>query len=279
MRLDQFPELDQDTEEGTDVTEALRVTKYEIPQHQPGMPNRTKDRSKLVGVQSMLGTITDHNRPEGVPHTDESRIQSVPWLLKEFEGKDYYFTLKMDGTSLTIYCINGVVGACSRKCTVSVDEENLATKIINKYDLFKKLPAHFGSENVAIQGELCGPGIQGNRAKLRDHDWFVFDIFSITENSYREFERLVSDVDSLKLTDAPLIECGETFKAHQNQEYWLSKAAAATYNSEQIAMRETNAKPTPAEGIVVRTEHGFTAKGQRSSFKTINNKYLLKYDE
>lgn len=46
----------------------------------------------------------------------------------------------------------------------------------------EKLPLGF-----AIQGEVCGPGIQKNRLGLRDIELFVFNVYDIDAGTYLSF--------------------------------------------------------------------------------------------
>ena len=78
-----FPEI-QSPKIGDDVTELLDVQKWRI-----------NERSTESGT--IIGTL-----PDSIPHTDETRIQAMPELLKEFAGLDYYITTKLDGSSHSI---------------------------------------------------------------------------------------------------------------------------------------------------------------------------------
>lgn len=39
-------------------------------------------------------------------------------------------------------------------------------------------------KDIALQGELIGPGIQANLYSLRQHQWRIFDVFIIPEFRY-----------------------------------------------------------------------------------------------
>ncbi|MDR1617947.1 MAG: RNA ligase (ATP), partial [Treponema sp.] len=80
LPLAQFPEL-EGFGEGDDVTEKLGVKKWYIPE-----------------TASAGGTIIG-DRPNGIPASDEIRLQSALELLDDLRGKPYYITTKMDGTS------------------------------------------------------------------------------------------------------------------------------------------------------------------------------------
>jgi RNA ligase (TIGR02306 family) len=79
-----FPEVSASAE-GADVTGLLGVRKWE-------MPEQVSSAGVAVG-----------DKPYGIPTTDETRIQSIPEFLEHFNGKPYYISTKMDGTSCTVY--------------------------------------------------------------------------------------------------------------------------------------------------------------------------------
>lgn len=89
----------------------------------------------------------------------------------------YEISLKLDGSSMTVFDANGRVGVCSRNLELKIEgnESNVFVQTANKYNLFELLKG----ENVALQGELMGPGIQGNRENLKEHQFFVYNIYDI----------------------------------------------------------------------------------------------------
>ena len=131
---------------GDDVTARLGVFKYEPP-----LPTAGGD----------IGGVF----PGFIPKTDEIRVQSAPEVIAELWALPYAITLKYDGTSAT-YCVDprdGEFRACGRNYAIS-EGENFYWRIARHYDLPAKLAAH---PNLAIQGEICGPGIQKNRLELK----------------------------------------------------------------------------------------------------------------
>jgi RNA ligase (TIGR02306 family) len=235
---------------GQDVTETLEVKHYEKP-----VPNEGFNQGDTKG-----------NWPPFFPHTDEERIQNVPEVLDELRGKSYIITEKCDGTSCTIYFNRGEFGVCSRNFEKKDSEGSVYWQVARKYDLENKLK-NFGP-NIAIQGELCGPGIQKNKLGLKEHDLFVFDIYDIDDGKYMAWPKQNSYIVSLGLNKVPIVEYGEGF--HYTLEELLEKAKgqyAGTNNHR--------------EGIVVRAMYGDFSEKMRSriSFKVLNNEFLLKEGE
>ena len=84
LPLNQFPEISDDVEVGEDVSELLKVRKWEI-----------EERATTGGT--VIGTL-----PYDIPHTDETRVQEEPALIQAFSGIEYYISTKMDGSSHSI---------------------------------------------------------------------------------------------------------------------------------------------------------------------------------
>jgi RNA ligase (TIGR02306 family) len=236
-------------EVGQDVSGTLGITHYEKPV--PGGFNQGD---------------TKGNFPPLFPKTDEERIQNVPKVLNELRGKSYYISTKCDGTSCTIYFNRGEFGVCSRNMEKKDSEGSVYWQMARKYDLEKKM-REWGA-NIAIQGEICGPGIQKNKLGLTEHSLFVFDVYDIDDGKYLSVPRMFQVVTMFGLERVPLVQMGEGFHYDQEQ---LLEMAKGKYNGTQ----------NDREGIVVRATYGDFSEKMRSriSFKVLNNEFLLKEKE
>jgi RNA ligase (TIGR02306 family) len=107
--------------------------------------------------------------------------QNLPNLEEILATKDLVATTKVDGTSCTMYLMNGEFGVCSRNQELKDTEENTLWKMARKYDIEARLRAK--GLNVALQGEVAGPGIQSNRAKLISIGFYVFTIQNLDTNT------------------------------------------------------------------------------------------------
>ena len=119
-------------EEGEDLTEILGIQKWE-----PTLP------AQLAGQAKGLF-------PTFIRKTDQERIQN---LLRHFEAyKDELFeeSIKLDGSSMTVYQNNEDFGVCSRNLDLRETEGNSFWDMTNKLNLREKL-ALIG-KNIAIQG-------------------------------------------------------------------------------------------------------------------------------
>jgi len=237
LPLSTFPELEQLTE-GKDLTERLGVKKWYIPE-------TANDSGVIIG-----------DRPYGIPASDEIRIQSALELLEQLEGKPYYISTKMDGTSGIVYYIDGKIGCCSRNKEIKDEESSLYWMPVYQYKLKEKL-AQYG-KNIVLTGEICGPGIQRNRLRLPGIEWYVFDVKDWDSGSYLPYDEAAKLCGNMGIPFVPLEERGEEF----------------SYSLEALLERAKGKYPSglDKEGIVVRDLNHPKA----ISFKVLNNDALLK---
>lgn len=212
--------------------------------------------------------------PSFIPKTDQERIQNV---IKDKLTKTgmYEATGKMDGSSMTVYVKNGEFGHCSRNVKLGLEDGSKFSAMVKKLELNVKLPAILKEldkelplawqREYAIQGELCGPGIQENFEQLEELDFFVFAIFDIQRQLYlppserKEVLRLLAD-KGLVLNTVPYI--GEvTLTCFNSIDDYLSFAEGPSY------------KASKREGVV------FVSADGQDSFKCVTTSYLLKKGE
>ena len=246
LPLSGFPELLPHP--GLDVTDALRIKKWEMPE-------------TVVSSGVEIG-----NKPFGIPTTDETRLQSMPEFLDAFKGIPYYITTKMDGTSCTVYFKDGKAGVCGRNYEYKEDPATCAMWAwVYKHDFLTKLTEL--NEDVAIQGEFCGEGIQKNRMKLMEPHLYVFDIVKLFEGGGGKkagLAELLRYCELLGLETVPVEEVGEHFK------YTLAELLEKA--------RGKYASGSDKEGIVVRAQeagHNHDIN-HKMSFKVLNNDFLKK---
>lgn len=232
-----------------DVTEALGITHYEKP----------------IPVE-MKGLIKS-NFPPYVPKTDEDRIQNYPAVLTELRGTKVYATCKMDGTSWTCVYHNGEIQICTRNNSLKLEgnDDNIYVRMLKKYDLQNKLEKY--GKNIAIQAELCGPGIQKNRIELKKHQLYVFNVYFIDERRYGNINDVIGICVEFGLPMVPVLDVWE-LKENMVE---LLEMAKGKYEG------TTNDR----EGIVIRPVNEMYSnvmKG-RMSFKVLNNDFLVKNKE
>jgi RNA ligase (TIGR02306 family) len=205
--------------------------------------------------------------PSYLRKTDEDNIKNNPEILQELAGKSYYITMKVDGSSGTYFYKDDVgFGVCSRNYQLKEDDKNSFWVVARKYDLENKLKND--GRNLAIQGEVYGPGIQGNLLGVKDIQFRAFNLFDIDNYKYLDRNELLRFCD---VNDIPVVETiddGTSFNKtlRELQEF----ANNLVYENNNLA-----------EGIVVRPTvetYSETLKG-RLSGKIISEPFELKHND
>ena len=133
---------------------------------------------------------------EGVPKTDEERIENRAWTLKASDVQ-WVATEKIDGTSTTFYLSRpkglkkGEYLVCSRNVVFDTPEKgrnnyymdtlgNVYLEMSEKYNvkaaLEKLLANRPSAEWVAIQAETFGMGVQKRDYGMKDHEIRAFNL-------------------------------------------------------------------------------------------------------
>jgi RNA ligase (TIGR02306 family) len=228
--------------EGLDVTDMLGIVKYEPP-----IP------ADLAGKVKGLF-------PSFIRKTDEERVQN---LASEYElyrtqnklGMKFYVTEKLDGSSATFFFKDGVFGVCSRNLELIETEGNTFWKVARELKLEELLGTL--ENNICLQGELVGEGIQGNPYKLKGQTVRFFNAFNIDTQEYLGLTEFVTLVNGMKLETVPVLDTN--FTLPETIEEML-----------KVAEDKSILNPSfDREGIVIRSAD------RTISFKAISNKFLL----
>ena len=246
LPLKEFPEISGESAEvDTGVTELLHVKKWELPE-----------------VLGTFGTAAG-SFPAWVSKTDETRIQSVEGVLEELQGKPYYISTKMDGTSVSMGRWQGEFWVAGRTRMYRDDGKSSAWSFAHKRNLVEASAAW--DKDYTLQGEFCGAGIQGNRLKLLEPEWYVFNVIDPYTNYRLPLGNMLEFCEKHGLACVPIEETGYSF-GYPTLESLLKRAEG------QYASGKTK------EGIVIRSiqpEYSEVLRGDLS-FKVINNRFLLK---
>jgi RNA ligase (TIGR02306 family) len=202
----------------------LSITKYEkpIPAHLGGQ---------------IVGDFPSHL----VSRTDEDNLKSNIIVLEELKFADQVeATLKIDGTSATyIKELDGTFRVCSRNLELKDTESNIHWQMARKYNIKEHL-----RPGTCIQGEIAGPGIQGNPAGFSEVEFFIFNVIdlksgmSLSRNNW--FEPIVAKIDHVKEVPSVKIWAKEEF----------SNLSIDDLQSYVNTIKYPNNKP--AEGLVFR---------------------------
>jgi RNA ligase (TIGR02306 family) len=244
---------------GDDVTDALGILKWEAP------------------IPTALQGQVAGSFPHFIKKTDQERVQNIfaDMQLVDSQGTQWVVEEKLDGSSCTIYVnfkrdvAEGYyeVGVCSRNLELKINEENANNAYIKAATEAGYLVNMFKLNlSFAIQAELCGPGIQGNRYKLDKPTLFVFDIWLIDEHrhaTYVERENILVTLRSMGVVVEEVPRLEVISQLPESVEQCLLKAEGKS---------AINPK-TEREGIVFKTTA--TIDKEVVSFKAISNKFLM----
>lgn len=285
-------------QEGDDLTEYFGVQKYEKPIGGPGGsrlgPMNARghfpsflQKTDQERVQNCLGKVKKwiyYGEPQTVEVTDDITLENLEAGIIENSEHSYYFksgdqwfhklwlrnpdeviterqvfevTMKLDGSSVTVYNNEYEYGVCSRNYSLHRDAESVfwraASLILG--DIV------WAGKNVAIQGELMGPGVQGNREEFKDNSVFVFDVYDINNGRYMTPNERHEYIDKL----------GPSINTVPDIDYrFVLEEEVTVQDLLEMADRGSIRHPI-SEGLVFKSH---VVGGP--SFKVINNTFLLK---
>ena len=272
---------------GYDLTEALGIQKWEMPE---------VEQRRRFGSSAVAPGDHRYPFPDFIPKTDQERIQNMPEIFEEAidsreKTSTYQVTEKLDGTSCTI-CLydDGTTQrflVCSRNYIYQPDGgQTVYGEIVKKYNIKRRLSPwnwidkvlnFFGIKdptrpirkegwpNLAIQGEIIGPKVQGNKYNLEELEFYVFDIFDIRNQVYLTPAETAAITLDLGLEHVPLID-GAWELNGQTMESVIKMAEGKTVVG--------NNPDQEREGLVFKRNNI-----RRKSFKAISNKFLLSLKE
>ncbi len=236
---------------GADVTESLGIVRFD-----PSLPLEPSGRVR--------GPF-----PGFLPKTDEPWVQVLGEVLARHRGRTFYLTEKLDGTSFTAFVRGDAFGICSRNQWL--DETDLHSGLCRAaadVGLAEKLPPlrdDLGFD-LALQAELIGPAIQGNRYALERPRLFAFNLVNLATYRLEPLPRLLGACACLGIETVP--QLGTLVLEHGvDALVELSTGASALHPA------------TPREGIVLRVVGDVVdPEIGRLSFKVVSPEFLLKYD-
>ena len=279
-------------EEDFDVTAIIGITKYEPYQNEiksGGQKNkyvfpnwfpvwlRKLLVKKFPHIARFICSILPHTIkaktwPSFFPKTDETRIQVLQHVLTYYSGTKCYITEKVDGSSISIYYKDGKIGVCSRNLDLDYDKGNRFWSTVENLNIPKKLK-EYGQE-IVLQGELLGEGVQGNKYGLSGNIIQFYNVWDIKKQEYYDYLPFIHLIEHLCLETVTIL--------HVDCEL-IDSIPDLVYLSTGHASLNPR---IPREGIVIRPmieirDLLFKDKlpGGRISFKAVNPEFLLKYPE
>lgn len=236
-------DVPRDLCEGDELTEVLGIQKWER------------------AIPACLAGITKGNFPSQVPKTDEERVQNLSSQWGKLTRYEYEATEKLEGSSMTVGLLDGEFTVCSRNMNLKETDSNSMWAQARRYDIETKL-RELGLDNIVIQGEIIGEGIQGNIYKLTGQDFYVFSVFDAATQRYLSPTDRRHLVEKLGLKHSPVLS------------ERLSIDGMSIENVLALADGKSVLNPnTLREGIVFKRVDG------PEHFKAVSNKYLLKHGD
>ena len=227
--------------EGLDVSFPLNIVKWE------------------KAIPAQLAGLVKGNFPTQIPKTDQERVQNLTKEIEAAQGSVYEVTEKLEGSSMTCYLIDGEFGVCSRNLDLKRDEKNAFWQAAIREDIESKMRDTGPDAQFAIQGELIGPGIQGNIYKLMFIEFRVFDVYNILSGEYLTPVFRKALIERMGLKHVPVLE--SNFKLETDVEGLIAKAEGKSVMGDITGPER--------EGLVFKQVDG------GMTFKAISNKYLL----
>ena len=234
------------------------------------VPKDLKDEPIGADIGFMLG-VRKYEKPEPsmsgdlfpvhlISKTDEMNLLSYPQLLDEMRMMLAKITIKADGSSGTFF-YDDRFHVCSRKLDLFEGARGFWGEIAEKYDLERKMS---NMENIAVQGEVVGPSIQGNPMGLTERDFLVFGVKDLAQDEWvhGQLEKDIIDFLGMKSVEVVSSSCRIDENTTINQ-------------MQEIANSVKYPNGEPAEGIVVRPLYPAWSEfiGRQLSFKVINQNY------
>jgi ATP-dependent RNA circularization protein (DNA/RNA ligase family) len=112
-------------------------------------------------------------------------------------------------------------------------------------------------KDIAIQGEIIGLGIQGNKYCLNKLAFYIFNVLDIKTKRYFSLDELIEFCYKYGFTMVPILDTNFTLPD--------TVLDLVTYSNGTSTLKQC-----PREGIVIRT------LDQKISFKVISPEFLLK---
>ena len=275
-----FPLNSTNHVEGEDLTYQFKVIKYEaVPERVPGNQGSMK-KSRAF--------------PAFIRKTDQERVQNITraYNVAVATGEEFEVSVKLDGSSFTAYINGDKIGVCSRNIELQLEPEkwgfvrqvkeylaqvkrhgfkyakwvkgvepeaNAFTALFNELGMKEKLLAarEYLSGDLAIQGEMVGPSIQGNFEGVDKNRLFVYSVYDIDRQAYVLPETAQGLVKNVGLDYVPVV-------------HHRAKLPATVAEVLKMADGPSALGGKYREGLV------FKSLDRDFSFKVISNEYLLK---
>lgn len=271
--------MDVNLEDDTDLTSILGVEKYDLEEGESLQasdnfklnPKKSKFLNKInffkwkiknwlkrFDTRSKGGNFPTHF----IPKSDETRIQAFSEdHITSLKGKSFTILTKMDGSSLTLICNKKNVIVCSRNRALGENSQDKFWKAVYKYDLKNKIKTL--KRNIALQMELVGDKIQGNRYGIKGVEVRLFIAYDIDKKQYLTPKEMIELAKKLDIPHVNVVN--DNFIFNHTIDELVDMATVKSVENDNV----------DEEGYVFVINE----EGKRTSFKVINPNYLLEKEK
>jgi hypothetical protein len=209
--------------DGTDLSELLHISPIddaaEFENKQNNNQKMTKWQKFVKKYAYFIWKFFYYRKPQSSQFpsevaikTDETRIQTLNYIFRDYQSIPIYVTEKLDGQSATFSVFKNRFIVSSRNVkqydqpikkacrelrpgnALHFGKASAFVEIACIYDLPQKMvdfiKTYDCDDCLTIQGELCGPGIQGNKLKLTTNKLFIFNLFNPKIRKYYNWDEI-----------------------------------------------------------------------------------------
>lgn len=241
---------------GSDVTELMGVLKYEKP------------------LSEDLARIARGYKPSLMPTTDQERVQNLTlelqgWIERSAASDgdavlSWERTEKFEGESTSFGWVDGELHVCSRQVDFKELDEVPHWQLAKKLKIREKFKTllSFGSvtRELVLQGEMVGPGVEGNVYGLAEREFYLYNVYDIRDGRYWNPAARRILAQDMGLKHVPVLDKALVLSRTDTADSLLAHADGPS---------ALNPK-TRREGDVYKCNE------EDLSFKAISNEYLLK---
>lgn len=188
LPLTVLPEDKRNLKVGTDVTDIIGAKNYEDLTSNEVFCNTQESNKKKTLFQKLMkfkwfrrifGNRYERNRRLAFeypcPKSDEENIEKA-WDGVCGSTETFYLTAKAEGSASTYAIRKNKLLCFSHNFFNDSGCWGKVAKIYDMKNALKKINNHFKT-SVAIQGEICGPGIQKNIYELPDYKFYLYGAY------------------------------------------------------------------------------------------------------
>lgn len=163
---------------------------------------------KSIEIPSFLNLRPGNFPDKLIPRTDEFHIKTNNKLINLLAKYQCYYTVKLDGSSMTIIydSVSKKFTICSRNLSLCEPDNPMvkfAVKLIQEQNLVEKFEqiieqiigenSHMGEQFlICVQGEYVGPKVNGNQMQLTSDDFYIFGVRIVIPQEYLSLDTPVA---------------------------------------------------------------------------------------